>query len=54
LYRLYQTEGLSSTQIGERYGISQSTARNWLWAAGAPLRPQGQPTRASSPCSPKR
>jgi transposase len=54
LYRLYQTEGLSSTQIGERYRVRQSTAHNWLRAAGVPLRPQGQPTRASSPCSPKR
>jgi transposase-like protein len=54
LYRLYQAEGLSITQIGERYGVSQSTAHNWLRAAGVVLRPQGQPTRASTPRPPKR
>ena len=54
LWRLYQAEGLSTTQIGERYGVSQSTARNWLRAAGVVLRPQGQPTRASTPRPPKR
>jgi transposase len=54
LYRLYQAEGLSTTQIGERYGVSQGTAHNWLRAAGVPLRPQGQPTRASTPRPPKR
>lgn len=46
LCQLYQAEGLSTTQIGERYGVSQGTAHNWLRAAGVPLRPPGQPTRA--------
>jgi transposase len=54
LCRLYQAEGLSTTQIGERYGVSQGTAHRWLRAAGVALRPQGQPTRASSPRPPTR
>jgi transposase len=54
LRRLYQAEGLSTTQIGERYGVSQGTAHRWLQAAGVGLRPQGQPTRARSPRQPKR
>jgi transposase len=48
LCRLYQAEGLSTAQIGERYGVSQQTAHRWVRAAGVPLRPQGQPTRAST------
>jgi transposase len=54
LARLYQVEGLSTTQIGQRYGVSQQTALRWLRAADVPLRPQGQPTRASTPRPPKR
>ena len=54
LVRLYQVEGLSTTQIGQRYGVSQQTALRWLRAADVPLRPQGQPTRASTPRPPKR
>jgi transposase len=42
---LYQVEGLSTTQIGVRYGVSQQAAHKWLRAAGVPLRPQGQPVR---------
>jgi transposase len=52
LHRLYQAEGLSTTQIGERYGVSQSTAHNWLRAARISLRPQGRPTRAGTPRPP--
>ena len=48
LRRLYQAEGLSTAQIGARYGVSQQTAHRWVRAAGVPLRPQGQPTRAST------
>jgi transposase len=48
LRRLYQAEGLSTAQIGERYRVSQQTAHRWVRAAGVPLRPQGQPTRAST------
>src|SRR6266511_670385 len=44
---LYQVEGLSTAQIGARYGVAQQTANRWVRAAGVPLRPQGQPTRAS-------
>jgi len=54
LWRLYQAEGLSTTQIGERYGVSQGTAHNWLRAAGVALRPQGRPTRANTGRPPKR
>jgi uncharacterized protein YjcR len=54
LRRLYQAEGLSTTQIGERYGVSQGTAHNWLRAAGVALRPQGRPTRANTGHPPKR
>lgn len=54
LVRLYQVEGLSTTQIGQRYQVSQQTALRWLRAAGVALRPQGQPTRASTPRPPKR
>jgi transposase len=46
LRRLYQLEGLSTAQIGRRYGVSQQTAHRWVRAAGVPLLPQGQPTRA--------
>jgi transposase len=45
---LYQVGGLSTAQIGQRYGVSQQTAYRWVRAAGVPLRPQGQPTRAST------
>jgi transposase len=45
---LYQVEGLSTTQIGQCYGVSQQTAYRWVRAAGVPLRPQGQPTRAGT------
>jgi transposase len=48
LWRLYQVEGLSTAQIGVRYGVAQQTAHRWVRAAGIPLRPQGQPTRAST------
>jgi transposase len=44
---LYQVEGLSTAQIGQCYGVSQQTAYRWVRAAGIPLRPQVQPTRAS-------
>src|SRR6266542_2765893 len=44
---LYQVEGLSTAQIGARYGVAQQTANRWVRAAGVLLRPQGQPTRAS-------
>jgi transposase len=54
LARLYQAEGLSTTQIGERYGVSQQTALRWLRAADVALRPQGQPTRASTGRPPQR
>jgi transposase len=52
LVRLYVAEGLSTTQIGQRYGVSQQTALRWLRAAEVALRPQGQPTRASTPRPP--
>jgi transposase len=54
LVRLYVAEGLSTTQIGQRYGVSQQTALRWLRAADVALRPQGQPTRANPPRPPKR
>jgi len=54
LYRLYQAEGLSTTQIGERYGVRQGTAHHWLRAAGVALRPQGRPTRADTGRPPRR
>jgi transposase len=54
LVRLYVAEGLSSTQIGQRYGVSQQTALRWLRAADVALRPQGQTTRANTPRPPKR
>jgi transposase len=54
LVRLYQAEGLSTTQIGQRNGVSQQTALRWLRAADVALRPQGQPTRANTPCPQKR
>ena len=54
LVRLYVAEGLSTTQIGQRYGVSQPTALRWLRAADVALRPQGQPPRASPPRPPKR
>jgi DNA-binding transcriptional regulator LsrR (DeoR family) len=46
LRRLYQDEGLSTTQIAQRYGVAQTTAHGWLRAAGIPLRPAGPPVRA--------
>jgi DNA-binding transcriptional regulator LsrR (DeoR family) len=46
LRRLYQDEGLSTTQIAQRYGVAQQTAHGWLRAAGIPLRPAGPPVRA--------
>jgi DNA-directed RNA polymerase specialized sigma24 family protein len=46
LRRLYQGEGLSTTQIAQRYGVSQSTAHRWLRAAQIPLRLAGLPVRA--------
>jgi transposase len=49
LARLYQVQGLSTTQIGERYGVGQQTAHTWLRAAGIPRRRQGPPTRADTP-----
>ena len=54
LVRLYVAEGLSTTQIGQRYEVSQQTALRWLRAADVVLRPPGQPTRASTPRPPKR
>jgi transposase len=54
LARLYVVEGLSTTQIGQRYGVAQQTALRWLRAADVALRPQGQPTRANTPRPPKR
>jgi transposase len=54
LVRLYLAEGLSTTQIGERYGVRQQTALRWLRAADVALRPQGQPTRASTGRPPQR
>ena len=48
LVRLYVAEGLSTTQIGQRYGVSQQTALRWLRAADVALRPQASP-RASHP-----
>jgi hypothetical protein len=30
LRRLYQQQRLVPAEIGERYGVSQSTAHNWL------------------------
>jgi transposase len=46
LRRLYQDEGLSTTQIAQRHGVAQQTAHGWLRAAQIPLRPAGQPGRA--------
>jgi transposase len=46
LRRLYQEEGLSTTQIAQRYGVVQQTAHGWLRAAEIPLRPAGLPVRA--------
>jgi transposase len=46
LRRLYQDEGLSTTQIAQRHGVAQQTAQGWLRAAGIPLRPAGPPVRA--------
>ena len=54
LVRLYVAEGLSTTQIGQRYGVSQPTALRWLRAAEVALRPQSQPTRANPPRPPMR
>jgi DNA-binding transcriptional ArsR family regulator len=54
LCRLYQDQRLSTTQIGLRYGVGQTTAHNWLRAAGIPLRPQGRPSRAGTPRLPTR
>jgi len=48
LCRLYQAEGLTTTQIGERYGVSQQTAHRWLRVAGVALRPRGRLPRAST------
>jgi transposase len=45
LCRLYQTEGLTTTQLGECYGVSQRTAHRWLRAAGIALRPRGAAPR---------
>jgi transposase len=45
LRHLYQNEGLSSTQIAQRYGVRQQTAHKWLRAAQIPMRPAGQPSR---------
>jgi transposase len=42
LRRLYQTKGLTTAQIGERYEVSQQTAHRWLRAAGVALRPRGR------------
>lgn len=46
LRRLYQEEGLSTTQIAQRYRVVQQTAHGWLRAAKIALRPAGQPVRA--------
>lgn len=46
LHRLYQDQGLSTTQIAQRHGVGQSTAHRWLRAAKIPLRPAGPPVRA--------
>ena len=54
LVRLYVAEGLSTTQIGQRYRVSQQTALRWLRAADVALRPQSQPTRASPGRPPQR
>jgi transposase len=43
---LYQDQGLSTTQIAQRYGVRQQTAHKWLRAAQIPLRPVGQPSQA--------
>jgi transposase len=43
LRHLYQDQGLSTTQIAQRYGVRQQTAHAWLRAAAIPLRPAGQP-----------
>lgn len=48
LRHLYQDDGLSTTQIALRHGVSQSTAHRWLRAAEIPLRPAGQPVRADA------
>jgi transposase len=53
LARLYLAEGLSTTQIGERYGVRQQTALRWLRVAEVALRPPGQPTRARTPRQPE-
>jgi transposase len=53
LVRLYVVEGLSTTQIGERYGVRQQTALHWLRAAEVARRPRGQPTRVRTPCRPE-
>jgi hypothetical protein len=53
LARLYLAERLSTTQIGERYGVRQQTALRWLRVAEVALRPQGQPTRARTPRQPE-
>jgi transposase len=49
LRRLYQDQGLSTTQIAQRYGVRQQTAHRWLRAAQIPLRPAGSIARPSQP-----
>jgi len=45
LRHLYQDQGLSTTQIAQRYGVRQQTAHRWLRAAQIPLRPAGTTAR---------
>jgi transposase len=50
LCRLYQAEGLTTAQLGERYGVSQQTAHRWLRTGGITARPRGRaPGRQHGP-----
>jgi transposase len=46
LGRGYVTDGLSIGQLATRYGVSASTVRRWLAAAGVPRRPAGRQSQA--------
>lgn len=42
LRRLYEQNGLTTRQLGARYGVSHITAQRWLRAAGIAVRPAGR------------
>jgi hypothetical protein len=42
LARLYR-EGLTTAELGLRFGVNRETVRRWLIQAGIPRRPRGQP-----------